>query len=100
MTNSGTSRTVSAADCGKTILFTNAGTNTYTTLNSTSPGCSIAVEQGTGAGQVTIADGSGATHTSAHGYTKTFAAQAIIGIFVDVNPGGSAANYNITGDGA
>lgn len=100
VTDSTTARTVSAADCGKTIRFTNASAITYTTLNSILAGCSIAVMQGPTAGQVTITAGSGATQVSAHSYTKTFGANAILGIFVDINSGGSAANYVITGDGA
>lgn len=100
VTESTTSRTVSAADCGKTIRFTNAGAITYTTLNTVPVGCAIGVLQASGAGQVTIANGASATSLSAHSFTKTFAAGAILGLFVDVNAGGSAANYIITGDGA
>jgi hypothetical protein len=99
VTEATTARTVSAADCGKTILWTNSGANVYTTLNSILPGCAIAVEQGVGAGQVTITNGSGATQLSAHAFTKTFGVGAILGLFVDTNAGGSAAHYILTGDG-
>ena len=96
----GTTYTLAATDCGKTIVITNAAAITLTTLNSLSIGCSIAVEQG-GAGQITVANGAGATLTSAHSYTKTFnAAGAIIGLFVDTNAGGTAAHFVLTGDGA
>jgi hypothetical protein len=98
-TQSGTTYTLAATDCGKTILFTNASAITLTTLNSLTPGCSIAVEQGA-AGQITVANGSGATLTSAHSYTKTFnAVGAIIGLFVDTGTGANA-HFVLTGDGA
>lgn len=98
-TQSGTTYTLAATDCGKTILFTSGSAITLTTLNSLFAGCAIAVEQG-GAGQITLANGSGATSHSAHSYTKTFAQYSIIGLFVDTNAGGTAADFIITGDGA
>ncbi len=98
-TQSGTSYTLTAGDCGTTILFTNASPVTVTTLNSLPAGCSIAIEQG-GSGQITIAAGTGATQHSAHNFTKTYGQYAILGLFVDANAGGSAANVIITGDGA
>lgn len=99
-TQSGTTYTLAATDCGQTILFTSGSSITLTTLNSLPAGCAIAVEQG-GAGQITVANGSGATLTSAHSYTKTFnAAGAMIGLFVDTNAGGTAAHFVLTGDGA
>ena len=96
---SGTTYTLAASDCGKTIIATNASAITITTLNSLAVGCAIAIEQG-GAGQITISAGSGATQHCAHTYTKTFGQWAIIGLFVDANSGGTAAVINITGDGA
>ena len=87
-----------AGDCGKTIIITNASAITLTTLNSLPIGCAIAVEQG-GAGQITVANGSGATNHSAHSYTKTSAQWAIIGLFV-IQLSGTAAVFNISGDGA
>jgi hypothetical protein len=98
-TQTGTTYTLAATDCGTTILFTGSSAITLTTLNSLPAGCSIAIEQA-GAGQVTISAGSGATQHSPHGYTKTFGQYAILGLFVDTNTGGSAANLVITGDGA
>lgn len=96
----GTTYTLAATDCGKTVIITNGSAITLTTLNSLPIGCSIAVEQG-GAGQITVANGAGATLTSAHSFTKTFAAAgAIIGLFVDTNAGGTAAHFVLTGDGA
>lgn len=96
---SGTGYTLAASDCGTTILFTNASAVTVTTLNSLPAGCAIAIEQ-QGAGVVTIAAGAGATQHSAHSFTKTYGQFAILGIFVDTNVGGSAADVIITGDGA
>jgi hypothetical protein len=90
-TQTGTSYTLAASDCGTTIRFTNAAAITVTTLNSLPVACAIAIEQA-GAAQVTIAAGTGATQHSAHGYSKTFGQYAILGLFVDTNSGGSAAN--------
>lgn len=98
-TQTGTTYTLQASDCGKTVRFTNGSAITVTTLNSLSAGCAIALLQA-GAGQITVAAGAGATQLSAHAYTKTFGQGAILGLFVDVNSGGSAANFIITGDGA
>jgi hypothetical protein len=96
---SGTTYTLAATDCGKTVVATNGSAITITTLNSIPAGCAIAIEQG-GAGQITIANGSGATLTSAHSYTKTFAAVgAMIGLYIDTNSG-TDAHYVLTGDGA
>ncbi|HEX3651865.1 MAG TPA: hypothetical protein VHU18_03480 [Rhizomicrobium sp.] len=98
-TQSGVSYTLAASDCGTTILFTNNSAITLTTLNSLPPGCSIGIEQA-GNGQVTVLAGTSATQHSAHGYTKTFGLYALLGLFVDINPGGAAADFIITGDGA
>jgi hypothetical protein len=98
-TQSGASYTLAASDCGTTILFTNASAITVTTLSGLPVGCAIAIEQG-GAGQVTMTAGAGATQHSAHNFTKTYSQYAILGIFVDTNVGGSAADIIITGDGA
>ena len=98
-TRSGTTYTLAANDCGTTILFSGSTSVTLTTLNSLPAGCAIAIEQA-GAGQIVIAAGAGATQHSAHGYTRTYGQYAILGLFVDSNAGGSAANFIITGDGA
>jgi hypothetical protein len=99
LTATGTSHTLSASECGTTILFTNSAAITVTTLASLPAGCAIALEQG-GVGQITIVAGSGATQHSAHGYTKTYGQYAILGLFVDTNAGSSAADFIISGDGA
>jgi hypothetical protein len=98
-TQSGATYTLAAGDCGTTILFTASSAVTVTTTSSLPKGCSIAIEQG-GGGQIAIAAGTGATQHSAHGFTKTFGQYAILGVFVDTNAGGSAADVIITGDGA
>lgn len=98
-TQNGTSLTLSAAECGTTILFTNSAPITVITLASLPAGCAIALEQ-SGGGQITVTAGSGATQHSAHGYTKTYGQYAILGLFVDTNAGGSAADFIISGDGA
>ena len=98
-TQAGTSYTLAPTDCGTTIVFTNSSAITVTTLSTVSAGCAVAIEQA-GTGQVTIAAGTGATQHSSHNFTKTFGQYAILGLFVDVNTGGSAADYIITGDGA
>jgi hypothetical protein len=97
-TQTGASYTLAASDCGTTIRFTSASAITVTTLNSLPVGCAIAIAQA-GAAQVSIAAGTGATQHSAHGYSKTFGQYAILGLFVDTNSGGSAANIIVTGDG-
>jgi hypothetical protein len=98
-TKTGTSYTLAATDCGTTILFTSSSAIQVTTLNSLPAGCSIAIEQA-GSGQVTIVAGSGATQHSAHNFTRTYGQFAILGLFVDTNVGGAAADVIITGDGA
>jgi len=98
-TITGTTHTLEAADCGKTLLFTNGSPIALTTLNSILPGCPIAVEQG-GAGAVTVGAGAGSTLQSATGTYATSAQYNIIGLFVDTNSGGSAANVVVTGAGA
>ncbi|MBN9488400.1 MAG: hypothetical protein J0H44_14290 [Alphaproteobacteria bacterium] len=98
-TQAGTSYTLAASDCGTTIRFTNASPTVVTTLNSLPIGCAIAIEQG-GSGQITVTAGISATQHSAHNFTKTYGQYAILGLFVDTNAGGAAANIVITGDGA
>lgn len=97
---SGTTYTLQASDCGKTVQVTNAGAITVTTFQAAVVGCSINVVQG-GAGQITFANGGSATLVSAHSYTKTFAAAgATVTLSVLTNSGGSAAVFTLTGDGA
>lgn len=95
----GTSYTLQSTDCGKIVSVTNALSITLTTLATLPVGCTLQVLQG-GAGQITVANGSGATLNSAHSYTKTFGIWAIIQLTVDANVGGSAAHFTLSGDGA
>jgi hypothetical protein len=98
-TQTGATYTLAATDCGTTIRFTSASLITVTTLNSLPAGCAVAIEQA-GTGQVSIVAGSGTTQRSAHGFTKTYGQYALLGLFVDTNSGGSAAEIIVTGDGA
>lgn len=95
-TQSGTTYTFAASDCGTTVRFSNASAVTATIPQGLPVGCNIAVLQA-GAGQVSV-NGSAvtpATLQSARSYTKTFGAGAIIGLTND------ATNHVIlTGDGA
>lgn len=96
-TVSGTTDVLSSSDCGKTIIYTAATAVTVTTFASVVSGvntCSIALLQ-EGAGAVSIADGSGATHVSARACTKTSAQYATMGLFVHAN---SPSQWNILGD--
>lgn len=97
---SGTTYTLQASDCGKSVVITNGSAITLTTFQAAVVGCSITVVQG-GAGQITMANGGSATLVSAHSYTKTFnGAGATIGLSVYTNAGGTAAVFTLSGDGA
>lgn len=98
-TDSTTARTLSAADCGTEVNFTNSGAVTVTLPNSMPAGCHVALRQGN-TGAVSVAAGSGATINSPHGFTKTFAQFSIIGLSVVTNSGGSSAVADFTGDGS
>lgn len=98
---SGTTYTFAASDCGTEVTFTNGSAVTATIPQTLPVGCNIAVLQA-GAGQVSV-NGSAvaaATLHSAHSYTKTFGQWAIIGINIEANAGGSSAIAILTGDGA
>lgn len=96
-TQSGTTYTLAAADCGTMVRFTNASAVTVTIPQGLAIGCNIAIEQTTAAGQVSV-NGSAvtpATLHSAHSYTKTFGQWAIIGVSIE-----SSNVAILTGDGA
>lgn len=96
-TQSGTTYTIVAADCGTMVRFTNAAAVTVTIPQGLATGCNIAIEQTTAAGQVAV-NGSAvtpATLHSAHSYTKTFGQWAIIGVSIE-----SSNVAILTGDGA
>jgi hypothetical protein len=87
------------SDCGGTVLYTSTTNVTVTMPATGTPPCSIALEQGATGGRIVLAVASGATLTSAHGFTGSFNSKgAIIGLFMDTNVGGSAADYVLTGD--
>ena len=94
---SGTTYTLAAADCGTEIAFTNASAVTVTIPAALTTGCNIAILQTTSAGQVSVNGSavSAATLHSAHSYTKTSGQWAIIG--VNIYTTGVAI---LTGDGA
>lgn len=95
-TVSGTSDTLSAADCGTTVIYTSASAVTVTTFSgvATTRPCGIAIYQ-RGIGAVSIANGAGATNVSAHACTKTFGLYATLGLFAQPeNP----SEWNIMGD--
>jgi hypothetical protein len=95
-TQSGTTYTLAATDCGTTVRGSNASAITFTIPQGLPVGCNIAIEQAL-AGQVAV-NGSAvtpATLHSAHSFTKTFAQWAIIGIFIE-----SSNVAILTGDGA
>jgi hypothetical protein len=102
-TQAGTTYTVQASDCGTMMIFTNAAAVTVTVPASIVPAagttCNMALWQ-QGAGQVAV-NGSAvtpATLVSAHSYTKTFGANAVVGLSLTTISG--TATANLTGDGA
>ena len=98
-TQSGTTYTLAATDCGTTIRFTSNSAVTVTAPNSLAAGCAIAIIQ-RGSGAVTVSAAAGATVDSRQSYTKTAGQKAMIGLTVDSNSGGSSAVYLLSGDGA
>jgi hypothetical protein len=96
-TVSGTSDTLAATDCGTVVEYTSGSAVTVTTLTAIASGstiCSIGIYQH-GAGQVTISDGSSATHVSLNSCTKTSGQYALLGLAVYAGVNGS--EYNIAG---
>ena len=91
--------TSQATDCGTVILFTANSAVTVTVPATLPVGCNIALSQ-VGTGQVSVSAGAGATVYSSHSYTKTSGQHAVIGLSVETNAGGSAANVNLLGDGS
>lgn len=67
---SGTTYTIDATDCGKTVVVTNSSAITVTAPDSIVAGCRVAVVQG-GTGQITIAAGGTATVNGLAGALKT-----------------------------
>lgn len=100
---SGTTYTLAATDCGKTVAISNASAITVTIAASIVPAagttCNIAIRQD-GAGQISVTGSAvtAATLVSAHSYTKTFGIHAIIGL--ELTTIGATATAVLTGDGA
>jgi hypothetical protein len=100
---SGTTYTLVATDCGKTVAFSNASAVTVTIAASIVPAagatCNISIRQD-GAGQVAVNGTavSAATLVSAHSYTKTFGQHSIIGLQLTTISATTTAV--LTGDGA
>ncbi len=100
-TQSGTTYTFAATDCGTEVDFTSSSAVTATIPATLTLGCNIAVLQA-GTAKVSV-NGSAvtpATLHSAHSYTGTFAQWAIVGINIEANAGGSSAVAVLTGDGS
>lgn len=99
----GTTYTLAATDCGKTVAFSSGSTVTVTIAASIVPAagtdCNIAIRQD-GAGQVAVNGSavSAATLVSAHSYTKTFGQHAVIGLSLTTI--GATTTAVLTGDGA
>jgi len=96
-TQTGTSYSLQATDNGKIIRFTNASDITVTCPNSLPAGFSVGIVQ-RGNGNVIFSAASGATVANAHGYTRTFAINAVASLIVDENSNGTSAHYVAGGD--
>lgn len=75
-TASGTTDTISSADNGYVIYYTNASAVTVTVNNTLAVGFTCTIVQ-SGAGQVTVSAGSGMTRRQRQSYTKTAGQYAI-----------------------
>lgn len=83
ITESTTSRTLSASDNGKVIYCTNASTTTITTATGLGAGYSVTIIQG-GTGKVTIAQGTSTTLISSSGLYSTLNQYAIVSLISPV----------------
>ena len=83
ITESTTSRTLSAADNGKIIYCTNGSTTTITTAASLGAGFSCTIIQG-GAGKVTVAQGASTTLVSYSSLYSTMGQYAVISLVCPV----------------
>jgi len=96
---SGTTYTLTAADSGKVLRFTNASSITLTLPNSLSIGFNCVVIQ-CGAGQLTFSPAAGASRRNRQSHTKTAGQWAVCNLQVVTNSGGTAAEYVLSGDTA
>lgn len=83
ITESTTSRTLSAADNGKVIYCTNGSTTTITTATTLGAGFSCTIIQG-GAGKVTVAQGASTTLVSYSSLFSTMGQYAVISLIAPV----------------
>ena len=83
ITESGTTRTLSATDNGKVIYCTNGSTTTITTAASLGAGFSCTIVQG-GAGKVTVAQGASTTLVSYSSLYSTMGQYAVISLITPV----------------
>lgn len=83
ITESTTSRTLSAADNGKIIYCTNGSTTTITTAASLGAGFSCTIIQG-GSGKVTVAQGASTTLASYSSLYSTMGQYAVISLVCPV----------------
>lgn len=79
ITESGTTRTLSAADNGKVIYCTSGSAVTITTATGLGAGFSCMVIQG-GAGQITFAQGTSTTRVSYGAFYKTAGQYAVVSV--------------------
>lgn len=84
-TVSGTTDTLTAADCGRGVSYTSGTDVTVTTFANAAPTatqiCTIGLVQ-KGAGLILLVDGAGATHLSAGSCTKSFGQGALVSLLV------------------
>lgn len=102
-TQSGTTYTFTANDCGTVVIFTSSSAVTATIPASIVPGsgivCNIvAYQAGTGQVSVNGAAVTAATLVSAHSYTKTFGQYSMLGMSLSTIS--SVATAIVSGDGA
>lgn len=93
------SYTLTAADNGKLLRFTDVGAVSVVLPNSMTVGYNVGVIQD-GAGQITFGAEVGGTLQNRSTHTKTAGLYAITALVVVANAGGSAAKYNLSGDTA
>lgn len=96
-TQTGTSYTLATTDKGTVIRFTNSSAIVVTLPNNLVAGFTVTILQ-MGAGQITFSPASGATLVNRQSFTKTAGQYAPAFLVVDVNSGGSAAEYVLGGD--
>lgn len=93
----GTTYTIQTSDDSIVVDLSNASAITVTVPATLEEGFSCLIRQ-SGAGQVTINAGSGATRRQASSYTKTRAQWSEVSLNVRTNVGGSAAEFVLSGD--